>query len=335
MLDRTEVTVKNVKYGVEAKETMTLSNMGESIMEYRVQTKSDPTMPQAGWLTVKPTFGVLLPSQSVAISVQIMVTYEEAQQLHSNPNYLNSSIEIRTSDGKTFDVKVTGLFVKSCFGADLTLLNAVHEGFATIDPKLTSKELIDRCVERLLIPKEVYVLSQWISRNALRIEKLFVLVGKEEDKVGVRECLDNNREISATVDPYAMADTLVELLESTREGVVPTDFITDTVKEYEDSGDDNDKVCELFLMKLPPESAVLVIYLLSFFKHVLEYSDYNNLSVDIVAKLLCACLVKIDTTEWDQAYLLEEDNERKIKIAQIGVKRKLRYQGIFALLLKS
>eukprot|EP00831_Metopus_contortus_P062378 TRINITY_DN54461_c0_g1_i1.p2 TRINITY_DN54461_c0_g1~~TRINITY_DN54461_c0_g1_i1.p2 ORF type:complete len:100 (+),score=19.17 TRINITY_DN54461_c0_g1_i1:81-380(+) len=74
-------------------------------------------------------------------------------------------------------------------------------------------------------------------------------------------------------------------------------------------------------------------YMLAFCKQLLEFSDYNSLTIDTLVKLLCAYLVKIDTTLWDTAYLKEEDNERKVKISQIAIKRKLRFQSIFGMLL--
>lgn len=300
-------------------------------MDYKIVKIGDAQ--QTSWLSLKPTSGILAYNQSATISISVIVSVEEAQRLHLDPTYLNTLIEVRTSDGQVFPIKINGTYIKSCFGAELTLLNSVYEGFAKVNPKLTDKELISGCPKKLVIPKEIFALTQWIAKYGIKTEKLFVLSGKEEDKQKIRECLALGISIPENVEAYSVADTLIDLLESLRGGVIPASDLTEAVKEYEESGDTNDKICENFLMKLPKERAVLVIYLLSFCKQLLEFADYNNLTVEKLVKLLCACLVKLDTTEWDMAYLQEENSERQVKISQIAIKRRLRFHGIFALLL--
>lgn len=328
-LDKTEIIIKNVIYGVETNEILNIGNVGESFMEYRIYKKKE-----INCLNIRPAFGVLMPGQNIQVNFSLLVTYEEAQKLHENPDFLKTEVEVKTSDGQVFNIKIIPIFTKTCFGASLDLLNSVYKGFAELDPKLTSTELISLCPEKLLIPKEIYLLTQWIAKYAIKTEKLFILAGKDEDKIKVREFLANYQEIAPNVDPYSVADTLVELLES-MQSIIPTEMLTDSVKDYEEVGDKNNKLCELFLMKLPNDVSTLVMYLLSFCKQLLEYADYNNLSIETLVKVLANCLIKLDTREWDQAYVLEEDNEKKVKIAQIAVKRKLRFQGMFALLLKS
>eukprot|EP00826_Nyctotherus_ovalis_P009280 TRINITY_DN12444_c0_g1_i3.p1 TRINITY_DN12444_c0_g1~~TRINITY_DN12444_c0_g1_i3.p1 ORF type:complete len:192 (+),score=56.82 TRINITY_DN12444_c0_g1_i3:379-954(+) len=171
-------------------------------------------------------------------------------------------------------------------------------------------------------------------RNGAKTEKLFVSAGNEAEKAMIRDCLDANKEIPAGADAYSVADTLVELIESIP-AIIPVEIITDTAKEYENSADKNCKVCELFLMKLPSEVTPLVLFMLSFYKQLLEYADSNGLSVEIVVRVLAACLVKMDASGWDQQCALEETEEKKMKMAQIAVKRKLRYQGILAAMLLS
>lgn len=327
-LDTTDVLIESVRYGVETNSEFSISNIGESPLEYRV-VKQD-----LNWLSLRPTIGVILSGQTAKIAVSVLVTNEEARQLHTNPDYLKASVSVKTSGNQEFAINISAIFIKSCFGATLELLNSVHEGFGTIDPKLTSNELISKCTEKLTIPKEIYALTSWLARNGLKTEKLFVLAGNEESKAQVRGFLERSKDIPPDFDAYAVADTLVDLLES-MPNIVPEEIIASIAKEYEGSGDKDENVCSLFLMKLPGDCAVLVTYLLSFCKYLLEYSEYNNLSVEILVKVLSSCLVSYDREKLDLQYVQEEDNERRAKIAQIAVKMKLRFQGLFALLLTS
>eukprot|EP00826_Nyctotherus_ovalis_P009281 TRINITY_DN12444_c0_g1_i4.p1 TRINITY_DN12444_c0_g1~~TRINITY_DN12444_c0_g1_i4.p1 ORF type:complete len:380 (+),score=80.42 TRINITY_DN12444_c0_g1_i4:410-1549(+) len=292
-IDRTAINIQGVKYGIPSVELLTISNVGESIIEYKI------TRPRFGWITAIQMSGVLLPGESVQVSVSILVTTEEAQALHAEPDYLRTSIEVKITGGQTFNVEVTGSYIKSCFGAALELLNSVYEGFATLDPNLTARELISKCPCRLVVPKEIYALTKWLMRNGAKTEKLFVSAGNEAEKAMIRDCLDANKEIPAGADAYSVADTLVELIESIP-AIIPVEIITDTAKEYENSADKNCKVCELFLMKLPSEVTPLVLFMLSFYKQLLEYADSNGLSVEIVVRVLAACLVKMDASGWDQ-----------------------------------
>jgi len=325
-IDKTSIEIKGIKYGILGADLLTISNIGESIINYKIER------PKVNWITIIQMSGVLSPGESMEVPISILVTAEEAQALHSDPNYLKTNVEIKITDGQIFNIEVIGNYIKSCFGASLELLNSVYEGFSTLDLNLTAKELINKHSRRLVIPKEIFELTRWIMSNGARTEKLFVFAGNDADKRKVRECLDTNKEINKDIDPYSVADTLIELLESIR-NIIPIEIITDTIKEYEQVGDTDNKICDLFLMKLAPDVSTLVVYMVSFYKQLLEYADYNNLSVEVVVRVLASCLVRIDSSTWDQQYEQEESTERKIRIAQIAIKRKLRYQGIFALML--
>ena len=327
-LDKTDIIIENVRYGVETNSELIISNIGESPLEYRI-TK-DPF----NWLTLRPTLGVIMSGQVAKITISILVTNEEARVLHDDPNYLKASINVKTSGNQDFNANINGIFTKSCFGGTLELLNSVKEGFGALDVKVTSSELIKKCSEKLVVPKEIYKLTKWLSVNGIKTEKLFVLAGNEESKAQVREALELNKELGGEHDAYAVADTLLDLLES-MPNIIPEEIMTSIVKEYESSGDKNRDICSFFLMKLPEDNAILVTYLLSFCKYLLEYSEYNNLSVEILVKVLSSCLVHYDREKLDLQYIQEEDNERRAKIAQIVVKMKLRYQGLFAILLTS
>ena len=57
--------------------------------------------------------------------------------------------------------------------------------------------------------------------------------------------------------------------------------------------------------------------------------------MEILVKVLSSCLVEWNTEKWDMMYVQEENSEKQIKISQIIVKLRLRYQGLFGLLITS
>lgn len=65
-------------------------------------------------------------------------------------------------------------------------------------------------------------------------------------------------------------------------------------------------VLQQFLFRLPKDNAMTFVYLLSFFKEMLNYSDKNKLTPEKVSELLCECLIGEDKLAHASSKIIRE-----------------------------
>ena len=74
-INKVFVTINNVKYGVYKYDTLSLSNVGEGIMEFNF-ARCDKYESMPSWLRITPESGVILPQNTVnCILILLMKDY--------------------------------------------------------------------------------------------------------------------------------------------------------------------------------------------------------------------------------------------------------------------
>ena len=158
-------------------------------------------------------------------------------------------------------------------GASLETLNHRITGFG---------EQKERILGDLLIPKEIYYLTQFLKEEGAKKENLSVLSGEAEEKVNILEFLDNNIPIPSGKCIFSVFEVLIELLGGMRAPLLPIEIVQETVTHFEQFGDVDDDVCQHMIFRLPKPNLHLFVYLLSFFKYLLAFSEYNGLTPERV-----------------------------------------------------
>lgn len=138
------------------------------------------------------------------------------------------------------------------------------------------------------VPKEVWRLVDVLFTRGLDTRGLFLAPGDPADIIIVRECLDTGEAIPPSVDVLAVAQVLLDLLESLREPVVPCALFP---------GPDSrsipaDALAGQILRALSPLHYNVLVYLSRFGREVLVHAHRNGTSVDDLAYVFSRCLMR-------------------------------------------
>ena len=108
----------------------------------------------------------------------------------------------------------------------------------------------------------------------------------------IREALD----VGAEFDPcsvHSLADALSHFLKSLAEPVIPPSLFP----TMEIDSQSIQPWSRRFLELLPPINYNIFVYMISFFRELLLYTESNRLTATKLAIVCCNCMVKTDTAE--------------------------------------
>ncbi len=138
-----------------ASQEITLSNIGAVFSAWRFVSKASSSSSDSNnqvldedgesicrrWLSITPTSGLLLPGESVTITVRVMIDALTAQRMNSGRGSLNDELVLRNENGNEHYICVTASYLRSCYGMSLEELTKTHEPVrATLD------EVCDGCL---------------------------------------------------------------------------------------------------------------------------------------------------------------------------------------------
>ena len=137
----------------------------------------------------------------------------------------------------------------------------------------------------LAVPKEMWrLVDALLRRSALGARGLFLRPGDPTQCAAAREALDTGTSIPSSVGPLALAHTLLQLLASLREPLIPCplfpgpDFTAGHVAPY----------CAMLVRRLTPVRFNCLIYLLAFARECLSpaHAALNGATVETLAFVL-------------------------------------------------
>ncbi|OBZ76964.1 Inositol polyphosphate 5-phosphatase OCRL-1 [Grifola frondosa] len=212
-----------ISYNQCVSRTIELENIGKVPCAFRFVSPAPGTPICPEWLKIERMTGLVLPGEKIIISLSALVENATAARLNLAQTHLEDTLVLHTALGRDHFISITGDYQRTCFATSLAWLVRLP------GPVRTLKSQDDLLPEGRAInaPREIMKLVNWLMSNATDVTGLFVTKGEDELVTQIRECLDTGAEFvfgCSETEPrvaWAVADTLVRLLESLSEPVVP------------------------------------------------------------------------------------------------------------------
>jgi phosphatidylinositol-bisphosphatase len=211
-----------VHFGVEKRQQFVLRNNGPGAAQFRFLAKPGSTAPLPPWLRVSPTKAFVAPASECVIEMSVLIDGAAAAQLNmcdsDAQRALSDILVLHLEHGLDFFISVNGAYQSSAFGCTLDYL--VCRASPIRAPQTQALGTSDR----LLVPKELWLLADRLQRDALEDASLFQQSGDAAQVAQLREWLDTSDDfaaVSADVSIHSVAETLLRFLASLAEPVVP------------------------------------------------------------------------------------------------------------------
>ena len=118
----------------------------------------------APWLNVWPQFGLLPPEQSLTLTAEVKVTRDTALALVATDEQLEDTLVVQVEGGKTYNIRIHGNYMASCFGLSLNFLvnntMPVRQITPSQRPSLTTPQ-------GFAVPKELWRIVDAINQKGL------------------------------------------------------------------------------------------------------------------------------------------------------------------------
>uniref|UniRef100_H2R981 Type II inositol 1,4,5-trisphosphate 5-phosphatase n=1 Tax=Pan troglodytes TaxID=9598 RepID=H2R981_PANTR len=324
-LSKREFCFQNVKYMQLKVESFTIHN-GQVPCHFEFINKPDEESYCKQWLNANPSRGFLLPDSDVEIDLELFVNKTTATKLNSGEDKIEDILVLHLDRGKDYFLSVSGNYLPSCFGSPIHTLCYMREPILDL-PLETISELTlmpvwtgddgSQLESPMEIPKELWMLVDYLYRNAVQQEDLFQQPGLRSEFEHIRDCLDtgmiDNLCIlqtfssviigSLTMGNHSVAEALLLFLESLPEPVICYSTYHNCL---ECSG--NYIASKQVISTLPIFHKNVFHYLMAFLRELLKNSAKNHLDENILASIFGSLLLrnpaghqKLDMTEKKKA----------------------------------
>ena len=281
---------------------LTVSNPSSVPLCWRMVSRPGLNDLCASWLTVEPTFGLLLPGESAQVRVDCLVGLETARVAASaeGPLQLKDTLDIRVHpvlDQGAHTLAIQLIQVQcdlrpTCFGAQIaSLLWALKpvRTFGTGDAQysaLMNSSSNQGDAQALAVPKELWRLVYRL-KNKVGEHRVFLHHAEKDECARVRDCLDEGTPFPPEVSTHAYASVLLEFLDALAEPVVPADNFPESAEAMSDP-----MWPSTFLAQLPTPNANVMVMVLALVQRAMVMSQHNKLAVSTIAPLFAEVLFR-------------------------------------------
>lgn len=196
------VEFKDVSYGDTRTVSIEVENAGDGLLEFDIAKGSV----KSTWLSVEPKRGVVKAGEKLLVNFTLQISQREAHHMFMHKE-VSETVTMTTNEPEApiRTLNVTCEYLRSCFGAPLSLLNqcvgpqsAREElqplGFEDILLMLESRRLN---AYTLPVPKELHKLANFILREGKTKPDIFLASGNLSQSRALREKLDTGAEFNA------------------------------------------------------------------------------------------------------------------------------------------
>ncbi|XP_054994969.1 type II inositol 1,4,5-trisphosphate 5-phosphatase isoform X3 [Sorex araneus] len=311
-LSKREFCFQNVKFMELKIETFVIHN-GQVPCQFEFINKPDETWYCKQWLNVNPSRGYLLPDSDVEIVLELFVNKTTATQLNSGEDKIEDILVLHLDRGKDYFLSVSGNYLPSCFGSPIHTLCHMKKPILHL-PLETIRELTlmplrteddgNLSEKPLEIPKELWLMVDYLYQNAMEQEDLFQQPGIRSHFENIRDYLDTGKsEDLKSVSNHSVAEALLLFLESLPEPVICYSAYHHCL---ECAG--NYPASKQVVSTLPEVHRNVFNYLMAFLQELLKNSAKNHLDENILASLFGSLLLRnpaghqrLDTAEKKKA----------------------------------
>lgn len=227
-LSKREFCFENVKYMQLQTESFTIHN-SQVPCQFEFINKPDEESYCKQWLTARPSKGFLLPDSHVEIELELFVNKSTATKLNSGKDTIEDILVLHLERGKDYFLSVSGNYLPSCFGSPIHTLCYMREPILDLplktvsDLTLMSVQTADdrsQLENPMEIPKELWMMVDYLYRNAVQQEDLFQQPGLRPEFDHIRDCLDTGMIDQLCANNHSVAEALLLFLESLPEPVI-------------------------------------------------------------------------------------------------------------------
>ncbi|XP_052572516.1 LOW QUALITY PROTEIN: type II inositol 1,4,5-trisphosphate 5-phosphatase [Peromyscus californicus insignis] len=294
-LSKREFCFENVKYMQLQTESFTIHN-GQVPCQFEFINKPDEKSYCKQWLTAKPSKGFLLPDSHVEIELELFVNKATATKLNSGKDKIEDILVLHLDRGKDYFLSVSGNYLPSCFGSPIHTLCYMREPILDLPLDTVSKLTLmpmqtaddrNQLENPMEIPKELWMMVDYLYRNALQQEDLFQQPGLRPEFEHIRDCLDTGMIDNLCANNHSVAEALLLFLESLPEPVICYSAYHSCL---ECSG--NYTASRQVISTLPTFHKNVFNYLMAFLQELLKNSAKNHLDENILASIFGSLLLR-------------------------------------------
>lgn len=233
-------------------------------------------------------FGMLIPGEQTSkIDFTLTIKKDTAQLLNSGREVLEDILILRLENGRDYYITVKADFARSCFGMSVDELVMYSEPIRNvpIDPIERAKLMEEMPPTALCVPKELWRVIDAIYEKGLGEPHLFVEPGVKEEVRMIRESLDTGNPFPPS-RIHSYAETLVSFLASLSSPIIPAALFP----AMEIDSQNIQMSARRLLEELPPIHYNVFVYVISFFREVLQLREQNLLTAAKVARICCEAM---------------------------------------------
>ncbi|KAF6344715.1 inositol polyphosphate-5-phosphatase B [Rhinolophus ferrumequinum] len=297
-LSKREFHFQNVKYMQLRVESFTIHN-GQVPCQFEFINKPDEESYCKQWLNANPSKGFLLPDAAMDIELQVFVNKTTATKLSSGEDKIEDILVLHLDRGKDYFLSVSGNYLPSCFGTPIHTLCYMRDPVSDLSLE-TVRELTlmplgieddgSHLEKPMKIPKELWIMVDYLYRNAVQQEDLFQQPGLRLEFEHIRDCLDTGMIDTLSNSPtsnHSVAEALLLFLESLPEPVICYSAYHNCL---ECSG--NYTASKQVISTLPTFHKNVFHYLMEFLQELLKNSAKNHLDENILASIFGSLLLR-------------------------------------------
>lgn len=294
-LSKREFCFQNVKYMQLQVESFTIHN-GQVPCQFEFINKPDEDSYCKRWLNASPSKGFLLPDSDVEIELELFVNKTTATKLNSGEDKIEDILVLHLERGKDYFLSVSGNYLPSCFGSPIHTLCHMREPILDLPLETVSQLTLmpvhaeddGSHLERPMdIPKELWMMVDYLYRNAVQQEDLFQQPGLRSEFEHIRDCLDTGMIDNLSASNHSVAEALLLFLESLPEPVICHSAYHNCL---ECSG--NYTASKQVISTLPTFHKNVFNYLMAFLQELLKNSTKNHLDENILASIFGSLLLR-------------------------------------------
>uniref|UniRef100_A0A673UV41 Type II inositol 1,4,5-trisphosphate 5-phosphatase n=1 Tax=Suricata suricatta TaxID=37032 RepID=A0A673UV41_SURSU len=286
---------QNVKYMQLHVQSFTVRN-GQVPCQFEFINKPGEESYCKQWLSASPSRGFLLPDSAIEIELELFVNKTTATKLNSGEDKIEDILVLHLDRGKDYFLSVSGNYVPSCFGSPIHTLCYMREPILDLPPD-TVRELTlmplqteDNGIQLenpMGIPKELWMMVDYLYQNAVQQEDLFQQPGLRSEFEHIRDCLDSGMIESLSANNHSVAEALLLFLESLPEPVI-------CYRAYHSCLEcsSNYTASKQVISTLPTFHQNVFNHLMAFLRELLKKSAKNHLDENILASIFGSLLLR-------------------------------------------
>ncbi|XP_078308187.1 type II inositol 1,4,5-trisphosphate 5-phosphatase isoform X1 [Panthera onca] len=294
-LSKREFCFQNVKYMQLQVQSFIIHN-GQVPCQFEFINKPDEESYCKQWLNANPSRGFLLPDSAIEIELELFVNKTTATKLNSGEDKIEDILVLHLDRGKDYFLSVTGNYLPSCFGSPIHTLCYMREPILDL-PLETIRELTLMPLQTeddgiqlespMGIPKELWMMVDYLYQNAIQQEDLFQQPGLRSEFEHIRDCLDTGMIDALSANNHSVAEALLLFLESLPEPVICYSAYHNCL---ECSG--SYTASKQVISTLPTFHQNVFNYLMAFLRELLKKSAKNHLDENILASIFGSLLLR-------------------------------------------